>query len=63
MDMKKIACTVLISAASWSMAFAEVASPTSAPAPAPISGATAGATMSMAVVGASLFSLAAMYLN
>ncbi|KAL7168945.1 hypothetical protein ACSBR2_034052 [Camellia fascicularis] len=59
MDMKKIACAVLISAASMSAVFAEVSSP----APAPTSDAALALPVVGSLVGASVLSFFAMYLN
>ncbi|GMP97299.1 hypothetical protein ACSBR1_020549 [Camellia fascicularis] len=59
MEMKKIACAVLISAASMSAVFAEVSSP----APAPTSDSAATFPIIGSLVGASVLSFFAMYFN
>ncbi|XP_018834413.1 arabinogalactan protein 23-like [Juglans regia] len=65
MEMKKIACAVLVAAASMSAVLAdeghEQYSP--APAPGPSSGASAGFPVVGSMVGASLVSLLAYYLQ
>ena len=61
MEMKKIACAVLVATASMSAAFAEVAAP--APAPSATSGATSAFPVVGSLVGASLLSLVAVYYN
>ncbi|KAM7474551.1 hypothetical protein LguiB_021794 [Lonicera macranthoides] len=59
MEMKKIACAALIAAASMSAALAQ----TEAPAPAPASDATAALPALGSLVGASLLSVFALYMQ
>ena len=59
MEMKKIVCATLVAAASVCAAVAEV----EAPAPAPASDATATLPILGSLVGASLVSFFALYMN
>ncbi|KAI3412206.1 uncharacterized protein J3R85_017573 [Psidium guajava] len=61
MDMKKISCAVLVAAASMSAVLASDASP--APAPGPSSGASAALPIFGSLVGASMVSFFAYYLQ
>ncbi|KAG2671562.1 hypothetical protein I3760_13G003600 [Carya illinoinensis] len=64
MEMKKIACAVLVAAASMSAVLAyEGHEHSPAPAPGPSSGASAGLPVVGSMVGASLVSLLAYYLQ
>lgn len=62
--MKKIACiTLIIGAASISSAMAQILPPSSAPAPAPSSDATASLPHVATLAGASLLSFFAYYMH
>ncbi|KAL3755350.1 hypothetical protein ACJRO7_002405 [Eucalyptus globulus] len=61
MDMKKISCAVLVAAASMSAVLASDDSP--APAPGPSSGASAALPVFGSLVGASVVSFFAYYLQ
>lgn len=63
MEMKKIACAVLVAAASMSAVLADGHEHSPAPAPGPSSGASAGLPVVGSMVGASLVSLLAYYLQ
>ncbi|OAY40050.1 arabinogalactan protein 23-like [Manihot esculenta] len=64
MEMKKIACAIIFTAASMSAVMAvEVPSPSPSPAPAPTSAATANLPVVGSLIGASLASLIALYLQ
>ncbi|KAL5719613.1 hypothetical protein ACHQM5_012368 [Ranunculus cassubicifolius] len=60
MDMKKISFAVLIAAASMSAVLAETEAPVGAPGPAPASGAS---SVGASLLGASLMSFVAFYLQ
>ncbi|KAF3437295.1 hypothetical protein FNV43_RR20048 [Rhamnella rubrinervis] len=61
MEMRKIACAVIFAAASVSAVMAQ--EPSQAPAPGPASGASASVPVLGSLVGASLVSFAAYYLQ
>ncbi|KAM7509017.1 hypothetical protein LguiA_019470 [Lonicera macranthoides] len=63
MEMKKVACAALVVAASMCTAMAEIETPAPAPAPAPASHATVALPALGSLVGASLVSFFAFYMN